>query len=196
MRVAKKPLTSIASNWDKDEEDFEQLPKNWSTIGSGWASQAHVNQKRPNEVIKHTYLLHQGEQTCTYQFLRICLNHQDNPYFPKVKKATGYPGQLDNSGVTRLITIMERLERMNNKDIQHLGILCGVDKPEEKQQYIRTMFADASIRREIIRNTPDPQFAQAIRLLSPLFAQFGSDMHFSNIMVRTGPQRQLVIIDP
>ena len=95
---------------------------------------------------------------------------------------------------------MERLLPLKNEKIidvmdhklRELGVL---DEEPLSRAWLKILFKDKY--NKIIQNTPDPKFAEALRLIKPFVDKFGNDLHHKNIMVRlTGTGPQLVLIDP
>jgi hypothetical protein len=63
--------------------------------------------------------------------------------------------------------------------------------------FVKNKLDVTSIRQTIYKKTVDPELKKAMKLLEPLFRNFGTDMHFGNVMVRkTGQGSQLVFMDP
>ena len=71
-----KKITGLITNQSKLEY-----------LGSGVQSIAFEHRKHPNSVIK-LIQLEQGD--IAKHFVRLCLNHQDNPFFPKIYKVKVY----------------------------------------------------------------------------------------------------------
>lgn len=62
--------------------------KQHSVIGVGAQTMAYLHKKFPNKVIKTVQI--SGTNDPSYQFLRICLKHQNNPWFPKIYTVKEY----------------------------------------------------------------------------------------------------------
>ena len=70
LRQSTKPISDILDN------------KNYEVVGTGAQAIAYLHKKFPGKIIK-TIQIH-GPHDPSYQFLRLILKHQDNPYFPKI----------------------------------------------------------------------------------------------------------------
>ncbi len=156
-------------------------PPSWDYIEGGQQSLVYST-KHPNVVVKVAYTK-TGTQDPTYQFLRVILNHQDNPYFPKVYHVKQYPSYL--------IITMEKLSPMTNADYPLLQQTVGSISLSEFEQ----IFHDSTKLKQLIKTTNDPELRQALRLMAPLFQHYDPDMNPGNIMIRPTP-RHIVFIDP
>ena len=193
---------------------------NKDIIGVGIQAIAYTHDKHPDSVIKTTSIT--GENDPAYQSLRLFYNHQDNPFFPKIYTYKVYPTRtlskeeikflksshkLTLHGVPRqkeftLVVVMERLKPILSitdeeilKLFDELGVIKykgDIDEFIRYKRIIRNRFENP-YEREMLRLSPNKQFAQAIRLLEPLFRHHDADMHFGNLMLRG---KQLVIMDP
>ena len=56
--------------------------KNHQVLGIGAQAIAYMHKKYPGKLIKTIQIYAKDDPQ--YQFARLCLNHQDNPYFPKI----------------------------------------------------------------------------------------------------------------
>jgi hypothetical protein len=119
-----------------------------SYFDAGIQAIAYLHQKFPNKVIKTLNI--SGENDPAYQFLRICKNHQDNPYFPKIYAYKLYDNSYDEDDKSRfkqfraisgyrgsppdwkdkiLIVVTEKLEELKKNQriviplLQQVGIL-------------------------------------------------------------------------
>jgi hypothetical protein len=63
--------------------------KKHQVVGVGAQSLAYLHKKFPGKVIKTIQVY--GDSDPSYQFLRLALKHQDNPYFPKIFSVKMYP---------------------------------------------------------------------------------------------------------
>lgn len=181
--------------------------KKWNKLGGGLQSRAY-SPTNTNNAVKLVNIA--GTKDPSYQFIRMCSKHQDNPYFPKIFKVTKYPLAAGLSkkvlNTDKLVVTMERLERFISSDIikveQAFGIRFGNFiknmTDEEASRYLQTkLFKDPTWRAGVIKTTKDPHLKQAMRLLEPLFRHYQPDMHFGNIMMRgIGENRHMVFIDP
>jgi len=191
-------------------------------VANGIQAIVFSHNKKPNTIIKMTGVT--GTNDPAYQFLRVCVNHQDNPYFPKITNYKSYKNKaltdddLDyleqqpsfvmepiDDKPYQLLIVSEKLYDLNaigetaiKKLLDDLGlteVLSRFRKPSIGQAFV-TAFNDESTRSLMQHACPDKWFKQALRLLEPLFknANFLPDMHFNNIMLRQNGH--LVIIDP
>ena len=117
-------------------------------LGSGVQAIAFAHKKHPNTVIKTIQVW--GEQDPVLAFVRICMNHQDNPFFPRIYHAKLYDidkmsdeerevlfSHIDpedsppDPGSAVIVLVMEKLypihipenEEMAIKMLQKLGVL-------------------------------------------------------------------------
>lgn len=198
-----------------------QKQSQYSIVGTGAQAIAYLHKKFPNKVIKTIQI--SGYNDPAYQFLRLVLNHQDNPYFPKIFSAKVYQSVQDEdgrgilfdlmdeagnfspppdlSGFT-IFVVMERLTQLNQITNQDLEIFGFEDMPipAKMKQYkrdseikFRMAFKDPKWRRIAYNAANDPNLKRALRLLEPLFRHYEPDMHGDNIMLRGN---QWVFMDP
>lgn len=130
---------------------------NQTVIGSGIQAIAYLHKKFPGKIIKTIQI--SGPEDPSYQFLRLALNHQDNPYFPRiysVKKYTtkqvmeikrqlqfrglgaflmGAGNYLPKQKKYTLIVVMEPLkeERITDAEVKLLGIPNNMLPRERKK---------------------------------------------------------------
>ncbi len=193
--------------------------KNISPIGVGRQAIAYLHNKFPGKVIKTVNI--SGEDDPVYQFLRLCVNHQGNPYFPKIYAYKSYKNSLPD-GISyrdfqqlmpgeyppeykshQLIIVMERLVKISDdRDLAvKLLVQSNIISPKSidptiEMRMLYKVFGNKVTRRNLYNRTNDAHLKQAIRLLEPLFHTFVEDMHLGNIMLRTSPTPHLVFIDP
>jgi hypothetical protein len=153
------------------------------------------NQAGRDEVVKVVNI--SGTADPVYQFLRLILNHQDNPHFPKIHSIKKY-NKYSNSKIGQLIITMERLLPIPRND-QFLCGLFGVDPKvvDLTTDNVDMWFEEPKDRMEILKATNIPTLKRAIRLIEPLFNNYTPDMHMGNLMYRQssgGPT--LVFLDP
>jgi hypothetical protein len=72
--------------------------RNLTYLGSGMQAIAYMHKKFPSKVIKTVNI--SGSSDPVYQFLRICINHSDNPYFPKIYAYKQYITSGDEDGIS------------------------------------------------------------------------------------------------
>jgi hypothetical protein len=63
-------------------------------IGGGAQAIAYLHKKFPGKVIKTIQL--SGTDDPVYQFMRLAMKHQNNPYFPKIYSVKMYPTTQDS----------------------------------------------------------------------------------------------------
>ena len=197
----------------KDPRGFGPRIKTATTIGSGIQTLVYAQKKIPNAVMKVIVVDH--DQASAVQFLRICSNHPENPFFPKIYaykmvkakdlseedleylEDTGAILFSEDGGGQYLIVICEKLNPyftlpVSTKSymISQLGILDLLN--ETMSMY--DIFLTTKGRETVRQTTTNPQFRNALRLLEPLFRIYQPDMHDGNFMVRG--TNQLIINDP
>lgn len=95
-------------------------PDDENRLGRGIQSTAYAHPKR-NTVVKRTRLDTFREHTYV-EFVQLCLEHQDNPFFPKFYTAKKVQEPVENDEQRRgkewLITEMERLVDIEKPKIQ------------------------------------------------------------------------------
>lgn len=182
-------------NWDKEQPDFEKIPPKYKEIGSGVSSVNFSHKDNPNIVIKSIQLNGDYSDSSEYQFLRVCLNHQDNPWFPKIYNAKLYKPS------NKIIVKMEKLEKITKEDYKKLIKIFNVDYVVQSgrsmhhvETTLRGKFNTPQNVNDLIRKTTNIQLQQAFRLLKPFFNRYGSDLHFDNVMKRKNGQ--FVLLDP
>jgi hypothetical protein len=72
---------------------------NLSYLDAGIQTIAYLHSKFPDKVIKTVNI--SGVDDPAYQFLRICKNHQNNPYFPKIYAYKMYSNSYDEDDKDR-----------------------------------------------------------------------------------------------
>lgn len=194
---------------------------NNKVVGIGAQSIAYLHKKFPGKVIKTIQI--SGTSDPSYQFIRMCLKHQDNPYFPKIFSVKMYNSKQYNKESDRytefdnivdndvppaaqnnvLIVVTEKLTDMTGitlQDLERYGIedfpIPSKMKGYKRQHSIqfRLAFKDRDFRQYMQQVVTDQHLKQALRLLEPLFRHYEPDMHDGNIMIRQ--PNQWVFIDP
>jgi hypothetical protein len=182
------------------EGDFseERFAAGKEELGSGQTARVFKSED-PNTVTRLTYV--RGKNDPYLQFIRLIQKHSDNPYFPRIYDARLYPSPEHGRYVYRLMLNMERLVPVRDERTIDAaeGILrrIGVLPPDQdlRKPWLKSLFRDK--RQEMIANSKDPKFVEALKLLDPLLTKFGVDLHNKNIMLRlTGAGPQLVLLDP
>lgn len=156
-------------------------PSKYTDIGSGINSNVFSHDKCSNIAIKEINVMGpKGEEDSNYQFLRLCLKHQDNPWFPKIYNVKQYPNSK------KIIIKMEKLHPLTDQQIKLVEWLFmfdfDFDTDKESDEYLN------------IKKYNDKFLIKAMRLLAPLLKHYGTDLTPSNILCRKNGQ--LVIIDP
>lgn len=124
-------------------------------LGVGYQTVTYFREKFPGKVVKWAQIT--GTSDPVYQFLRLCLNNQNNPYLPRIYKAKHYsdphknfdPNTFQNDKLEdEIYTIMpkthkgvviyvtEKLKHLTNKDLKELSYY-GISE-ESKQQLLNT----------------------------------------------------------
>lgn len=187
-------------------------------IAAGAQAIAYSHKTKPNTVIKVASI--SGESDPLYQFLRVCVNHGDNPYFPKIynykifnlagvsndeleflysqEKDIDVPLRA-NSRQLQLLIVTEKLVDVNaasmENTIKQLGIYDLIMQSSKSFKMALSLAFDSKEMRNKIRTTTnDKYFEQAIRILEPLMSRYIPDLHIDNFMQR--PNGHLVINDP
>jgi len=165
-------------------------------LGAGMQAAAYKHPHIPNTVIK-TAKVSDPERDGYVKFVKLVIDHQDNPFFPKIYNAV--LRKLPHEEY-ELIVQMERLHKLSSRELfditpqlfARLGI--KLEDLEDMWDYLN----DPDVWRYLIENTKNPKFAEALELLlsaDPLLRTH--DLHVGNWMVRlTSVGPQLVIIDP
>ncbi len=79
--VLNKPIKGLKVSGKKPIQDVPS-PTNKQIVGMGSQAVAYLHKKFPDKVIKVVQV--SGTSDPQYQFLRVCLNNQKNPFFPKI----------------------------------------------------------------------------------------------------------------
>lgn len=168
-----------------------------SSLGIGGANSTAYEHKKSNTVLKVTDLDTLSNTHANYQFLRLAMKHQDNPYFPKIYKAKAYPGA---DGKVKEITMkMEKLYHLNSRNFHILFDELGLSVPYKVDMWTASMQLDAMFRKQefrqqLLTKIKNSKLREALRLLEPLFKHYTPDVHCMNWMVRAN--NELVITDP
>lgn len=194
---------------DTKPRSFTPNVKNASVLGSGVQTIAYAHKKYPNAVLKVSGVL--GKNSAAVQFLRVCVNHQDNPFFPKIYSYKLVPAKemseddrdyLEDEGADLmidspyyLISVVERLDKVYAPGVVSALAAMNIDANEFEDAY---EFEDDRVlnrrRRKLVYDKcNNTQFKQALRLLDPLMNTYIPDLHSDNFMRRGS---QLVINDP
>ena len=192
-------------------------------INNGVQAIVYAHNKKPNTVIKIIGIT--GKNDPAYQFLRVCLNHSNNPFFPKI-----YSYKLFNSKELsiddydylenqpnfiiepvqdkpyQLFIVTEKLKEIDANDEQLLhnmfntiGILELLEKhtnAKNLQITFKNMFKNPNSRQLIRQTTTDKNFSQALRVLEPLFNNGAFEVDMHLGNIMLRSNDQLVINDP
>lgn len=207
--------------------------RNSTHLGAGIQGFARSLKKNPNTVVKIALI---SKEDAYEQFLRLCLAHQDNPFFPKIKAVKKY--RIDTLGIVEhrsllmdlgvkspnmpspwmlsqlhwmIIIAMERLVPIKDRSVntqtpQMLKNLYGPlvmdgvsgDFDDEELNSISSLLMFMKYYKDmIIQHTPNKQFRNVLRLLTPLWNKWYMDTKHDNMMIRpTSSGPQLVFLDP
>jgi hypothetical protein len=161
-----------------------------------------------------------GMNDSTMKFLQIILDHQDNPFFPKIYHARVYKDKDKRIDRLVLLVQMEKLTPLSSDKIEdaaiHLFDQLGFELNDVEERtiaaasynsrqgvrlqmltrYVDMFFDTTQDQDNLLQKSKNPKFNEAIKLLHP-YMDGMSDLHAGNWMVRlTGHGPQLVIIDP
>lgn len=199
-----KPINGLSQSNKPLPQQHSPLNQRWKQVGyTGQQATAYIH---PDEhtVIKSINIA--GTSDPVYQFLRLCKNHQNNPFFPKVYSIKSYPlkDNTDNRFTNKLVITMERLFRLEESMYPLVAQTLGFrfDQPRDmiaaSRQLVQKQFGSPEWRKQAAQTTKNPQLKQALRLLEPLFRHYDNDMHLKNIMYRKGAhgQPEIVFMDP
>lgn len=181
-----------------------KLGKETKPLGSGVSAVAFPG-KKPGTTNKTSY--HSSPNDGYIQYIKTIQKHQDNPFFPRIHHAKIYKENDTyalNMQVEKLVPLQHpKMIKTAPHIFRQLGLdwsQYGEDVSTEETpswKYKREIWEDDKKINEMIANTNNPKFAEAIKVLAPFMKQFGSDLHLGNFMVRlTGSGPQLVITDP
>lgn len=164
--------------------------KKGKEIGGGVTAQVFGSEK-PNTIRKISY--HASPNDAYIQYIKIILQHQDNPFFPRIYNAKLYK----KSGLYALFMEMEKLISLKDPKMidtaYHIFRQLGLDY----MSYRPWDWENSNFIEGLKQKSNNPHFIEAVNILEPLFKKFISDLHKNNMMVRlTSSGPQLVITDP
>ena len=193
--------------------NFSKKALHQDFVGEGQEAMVFNKRNDPNTVIKVSLIAEDTpEKNGTVQYISAAMDHQNNPFVPRISKAKIYtiPGQYDV-----LYIEMEKLHELRANKLKHnaepifksLGLTNELFQKSFKLKQIfdgatdpitelmHWMFADKAIMKEIIDISPNPQFKEALHIVQSTAGNI--DMHAGNFMFRlTSVGPQLVITDP
>lgn len=197
-REIKKSIDPFGFPWRVAGKKGEEL-------GGGVTAQAFKSDK-PNTIRKVSY--HKSLNDAYIQYIKVILQHQDNPFFPRIYNAKIYKEPktthsqykhyfFANEASYALFIEMEKLIPLKNPKMintaPHIFRQLGLDYKD----YDKSLWDNPYFIEEIKQESNNPQFVEAVNILEPLFDKFISDLHKNNMMVRlTSSGPQLVITDP
>lgn len=217
MRISELKLTSPQSN--KPISGYLDN-KNIAYINNGIQAMVYAHNKKPNSVIKIISI--EGTNDPAYQFLRVCVNHPNNPYLPKIFSHKIYKTEqmsldaieeleknpifdfepIQEGRPFQLFLVVERLQEFPDTHLatflQQVNLYPLVNRFAQTRRTtldigFRMMFQDARGRSILRRYANDKNWSDALRLLEPLFNKHESDVHIGNLMLRGN---QTVLNDP
>ncbi|RLD77900.1 MAG: hypothetical protein DRJ15_12610 [Bacteroidetes bacterium] len=188
-------------------------------LNRGTMAQAFEHPTSPNTVIKVIDITLGAQPDGQVINTNMILEHQDNPFFPKIYKAIIFK-HYNPGGAHKLYIEMEKLHEMTKKKLRHnheailhsMGLdpsLIGGESDvhgddENKHLYaleeiMHLLTVPENIPADFITKIKNPQFVQAIDILRKTKHDHNAsyDLHSGNYMYRmTSVGPQLVIIDP
>lgn len=94
-------------------------------LGAGIQAMAFEHNKHPNTVIK---VIHLGHDDIVVQFIKLCLAHQKNPFFPRIYKAKMYNVSAKGQRVDVLKFEKMIKDLYPDEDIEYLKPTVEADK--------------------------------------------------------------------
>lgn len=166
--------------------------------------------QKANKVVKIARILTETPEDDGYlKYVNLVLDHPDNPFFPKIYFAKLY--QVKNKEAFLMVELErlhevtgERLIDVAREQFSRLGfkedVLKMINNSVEGGR-ISDLLDDKSFRRQLIADSNNPKFKEAMNLLEPLLSGSVSgvsgDLHAGNWMLRlTAHGPHLVISDP
>lgn len=203
-------LSEIKLNIKQSKGRRSYIPtvKKADLLGNGIQTLVYAHEKYPNSAMKITAVPDMSDGAV--QFLRVCVNHQDNPFFPKiyayklVRPKELEPDDIEylNSIAARriagakfyLVSVVEKLQPAPAEVVTDTLKSMGIDwEGMYGATTLKKAFDTFLMRREMVIQCNNPDFIKAMRLLEPLFQNHFVDLHEGNFMLRGS---QLVINDP
>lgn len=175
-------------------------PKN-EPVGSGVSGVVYKSQRGIGDTVTKFHRLYDYDPKDDpyLHFIRLAVDNQNNPYFPRIKsvKIVNYKPS------THLVVQMEKLAPMDSEKTRklatHLLRNQGIIGENENVEHVMEATETYDGRRALAYKAykADNEFLfEALNMLEPLLSRFGSDLHSGNWMIRLGPAPQLVITDP
>lgn len=133
--ILEKPSPKIRTSTKAISNVLYSTDEHASVLGTGAQAIAYLHKKYPEKVIKSATI--SGISDPTYQFVRLCLNQQRNPFFPKfffakmydhkedIKKEIEFDDNFNDTGDNLvppkkgkvLVVGLERLERIDKESL-------------------------------------------------------------------------------
>lgn len=183
------------------------LPVSGDIVGQG--IQSRVQQTSLGVVTKSALISPSaGMHDPSIEFLKLILNHQDNPFFPKIYHAKIYKDSTGDMDHMVMIIQMEKLVPLTSSKIKDTAVQLfkqlGFGKWENDIYELpleleKLIFSATHNQLEtFLDKSRNPKFKEAVQVIVPYIKkQDAGDLHVGNWMLRlTGHGPQLVIIDP
>ncbi|RLD77901.1 MAG: hypothetical protein DRJ15_12615 [Bacteroidetes bacterium] len=104
-------------------------------IGDGFQSDAYKHNTSQSSILKVIHLSEVGHDETTAdsagEFIQLCYNHQDNPFFPKIYKVKKYvwdkaveferPGPYNSEARSIIVVEMEKLHPITEGQLHHVA---------------------------------------------------------------------------
>ena len=187
--------------------------KSYKLHGAGIQATAYSHPRKPNSIVKIASI--SGENDPIYQFTKLCMEHTDNPFLPKIytarlynAKPTGYDTDSEENKTQlthKLFISMEKLQFLTKQIdpniveqlFKEIGISLSGNNVASWDILLKRIFFTKEGRVQILQQTNNSQLKEALTLLEPLFQKFRPDMRMGNLMLRTTVNPpQIVILDP
>lgn len=185
------------------QRQFE--PPRGKLVGAGIQSMVFPHPNDPNFVVKSVTIIDPRREGYV-KYVALVLDHQNNPFFPKIKHAKLYklpPQEETNNAKYKMVVVMEKLHRLKEMEdlvpeaFEQLGISREYIDFDPRSTKLLDFMSNSHNRQMLRSTTTNSQFRQALELLEPLLLKHKPDLRVGNLMFRlTGGQPQLVIIDP
>lgn len=193
-------------------------PKGLEHLGSGVATTVYQKKTQPHEVKKITFHVVDFYESYLFEFLKVCIEHQGNPFFPKI-----YSVQVlreRDHGYFAVYVTMEKLHQLEDLTWGEISFLyrklfdISVKKATElraiRDKEDAIIFLARLVKTQVDKIhglnvpaygvKPSPQLEMALRELGSILKKVPgafADIHKDNIMFRRTPYGvQLVLSDP
>lgn len=147
--ILTKNINNLKVSGKNPINDFMGSDKT-SILGIGAQAIAYLHEKYPNKIIKTIQI--SGSDDPQYQFIRLCYNNQNNPYFPKIyavklfkskkvsnkKRWEQFDDEIPPSIKKQvMVVVMERLHPLTSiskQDLEQKGLLPEINDIAKKWQ--------------------------------------------------------------